>query len=287
MDIFMVDDSAIVRNNNKDMDLILKLRMLLTHYEHSSSIPKISFFDNFVKGYSDSDDVIRDLYSKSLLNNYEIALLNSLKLTTLQPSCSSGDEVVFYLKDRTTVALALEMYNNKDGLDELLYFINSNVKKRKRSDLEYNTKCLQIIPYINVVHNGRTLLLKKIKGDARTYGKYDFPAGHWNHQDKTIQDCIRKELSEELGIHSDKIKSSIFRGAIPLSNNIFSVSYYHLGLIYTVTLQNDTEIFNAEPEKHQISYLSDLSVEDICKFDNWLVYSLNKIKEEDYGKFED
>lgn len=272
---------------DKNMDLILKLRMLLTHYKHNSTIPKVSFFDNFAKGYTDSDKVIRDLYNINLINSYELSLLNTLKLTTLKPSCGSPDEVVLYLKDRNIVALALEMYNNSNGLDELLYYINSNVKPRKRSDLEYNTKCLQIIPYINVVYKGETLLLKKIKDGDRTKGKYDFPAGHWSVTDKTIQDCIRKELFEELGIDQYKIKSSIFRGAIPLSNDIFSVSYYHLGLIYTVTLHDDTEIFNAEPEKHQISYLSELTVEDICKFDNWLVYSLNKIKEEDYEKFED
>jgi predicted NUDIX family phosphoesterase len=65
------------------------------------------------------------------------------------------------------------------------------------------------------------------------------PGGHINECDfeNPVMNAIRRELKEELGIKDSDIKNYNFEGII--YSNIDLVSQDHIGLVYTVFLNND------------------------------------------------
>lgn len=161
-------------------------------------------------------------------------------------------------------------------------FIMDNIKVNDRYILENNPFAKQIIPYMMIIHNGKLVLLYKNKGtDDRVVGQYDFPSGHMDEKDDTIEDTIYRELNEELGLNREDINSIDYIDYIPdvFSSLAHRVSSYHLGLIYKINLKDNTKLINKEDSKHQLVYFEDIDFtdKDVFKlFGNWCVSGINK-----------
>ena len=58
---------------------------------------------------------------------------------------------------------------------------------------------MSIVIHVNsiVIHDDKILLVKE--GDPENYGKWNFPGGHLEHNEKLV-DCALRELEEEAGI---------------------------------------------------------------------------------------
>lgn len=121
---------------------------------------------------------------------------------------------------------------------------NIDIKKTfyiERYKAEYNPLLKQIIPYCLIKYKNKYFVTRRLKGsgESRLVGLVAMPGGHINECDfeNPVMNAIRRELKEELGIKDSDIKNYNFEGII--YSNIDLVSQDHIGLVYTVFLNND------------------------------------------------
>lgn len=255
-------------------DDIIAIKNMLTQYKHGGNITSFPPPSPYL------DSIIELLYSKKLIDDYDLSFLSKLYklehyIEIQKPNIK--DESILCILDRHNLLINMEYLKN--DLDSLVSYIEKVGVYVDRRFVEFNSDIVQIIPYMMVIHNDKLLLLKKKKnkGDVRVANKIDFPAGHCSKSNRGIVNSIMKELNEELGINKEDIKNINIVNTIPISKDIFSVSYYHLALIYSIELYDDAKILNNEPDKHDILYYED--IDDITNilgyFDNWVLYGIN------------
>lgn len=245
----------------KDLNKFIKIKSILCDYK---SFEKIDVKQESIL-LKHMDFIKQEMYDN--LDNYEKQLL--LKLFKEQFLASHKDEKVLCIyreifdkyKDRLRIIDIIKHYG---------FFINRNI-------IEYDKDIIQIVVYVGTVTDKDTLvLLKRKKGEERLNGTIDFVAGHVCDIGtfdivKCIKESVIKEVKEELGI--DVLLSAVHDDAEPIgeiypSNNKFSVSYYHLGLIYKTNILN--EFKNNEPDRHDIIYSDSLTKDDLKNFSSWL-----------------
>lgn len=93
-----------------------------------------------------------------------------------------------------------------------------------------------------VIRNGKVLLGKR--KNAHGDGDWAFPGGHLEFGEE-IEDCVKREVSEETGL---KVETATFA---KLTNDIFLEEDKHYITIYMVTESKDGEARVMEPEKSE------------------------------------
>lgn len=252
---------------------IIAIKNMLSQYKHGGNIIQ------FPPSSGSLNSIINTLYKKKLIDEYELIFLSKLyKLNEYSNIIKANikDEWVLCMTDRHSLISNIQYLKN--DLNSLVEYIELNGSYINRASIEFNTDVVQIIPYMMVIHNDKLLLLKKKKnkGDLRVANKIDFPAGHCNKNDNGINGSIMKELNEELGIEKHEISNIKIIDTIPISKDKFTVSYYHLALIYAIELTPDAIVINSEPDKHDILYYEDINdISNILEyFDNWVLYGI-------------
>lgn len=131
-------------------------------------------------------------------------------------------------------ALATYMLN-KDKYAYLEALTNS-IEYRRRGDVEGDHSFKQIIPYVvlwNTRGNAKKLYVtKRVKaGDPRLLGGYSIGVGGHIRLPEKIQEGLKRELMEEVGLNLSLLPS-VFHGV--LSSDATEVDRDHIGLVYFV-----------------------------------------------------
>lgn len=261
-----------------NMDMI-KVRYLLEQYRKGNFNENTNIDYNTIK-------TLKQLLGTTYFTNYELSFVNryiignNSLLTYRNEKNENVMCILRYTISQFKIQL-LEYYRTKiDYFKDLVY---DNIIILNRQNVEYDDRYLQLIPYMIIKRGNEFILLEKKRGDNRLINRLDFPAGHCS--EGSIEDSIYRELKEELSI--TKIKSKSFIGFIPIDSDKFSVSHYHLGLIYVIDLYDDSTIHNNEPDKHDLVYFKykdiinnlEFNRIDFRKFSDWCTYSLLKYNE--------
>lgn len=230
-------------------------------YNTAFHLLEINYFDNYELSFLSQFDKV---FSEKLLDNCK-------DITDEDILCVNREEYIYNF-----------IHLNKLPNPNIVEFVNTvdlNSFKMNRRDVEYSRDYLQIIPYMIITQNDDIVLLEKKKGDNRLVNFIDFPAGHCNKN--TVVESIHTELDEELGIKKENIIKITPISIIPIEENIFSISHYHLGIVFNIELEKDTIFLNNEPEKHDIIYYSEIknNPDKLVKLSSWCTYSLYKYLE--------
>lgn len=240
---------------------VVYINRLLDLYSNNNSIDSVSAQitdKEFSLG-------VEYMIENNLLNPYELTFLSSYSdicKDALVESCKSvTDEEILCLDNRESVLDEISLIKqlsstNDDFNDKLFELFKDKIVTKSRRDVEYDKNTLQIIPYMIIEHDGDLVLLKKKKGDPRLIDTIDLPAGHC--AEGNILDSMMSELKEELDIDPSDVHRVTYLDFIPPTNNKFSISYYHIGVLIMVNLTDGVTISNAEKDKHDIVYLKDV-----------------------------
>lgn len=270
--------------NNKLCINILKLRHIMNQYKSGKKFTDINvdidydsfcntalylldidYFDNYELSFLSQFD-FGDMFLRKLLENCK-------DITDEEILCIERDEFISNFIHFNKIA-------NQNNIIDFVQILDSIAFKMPRREVEYSKKYLQLIPYMVITtQNNDIVLLEKKKGDNRLISRIDFPSGHCNKD--TILESIFNELKEELGIDRLDIDEITPISIIPIEDNIFSISHYHLGIVFNIKLEENTNIINNEPEKHNIIYYSEIrsNPEKLTKLSNWCTYGLYKYLE--------
>ena len=133
-----------------------------------------------------------------------------------------------------------------DHKNEILQSIYDNHKFLIRDEIEEDINYRQIIPYCLLKYGGRYVLFERLKkqSEVRLHSKLSLGAGgHINNQDdanepsKIIENCIKRELDEEILVNYDMTKDITYVGVI--NDALSEVSMSHLGLLFEINLRDD------------------------------------------------
>lgn len=151
-----------------------------------------------------------------------------------------------YGDEKIAVVDSIILSNMLEGVIKIIpgiekyYFI-------ERYKAEYNPTIKQLIPYCLIRYKDKYFILQRKEGvgEDRLTNKYALVGGHWNEIDKRVEDCLMRELKEEVGIGKNEIEEIEFKGYIYTNAN--DVSADHLGLFYIIKV-NTSKIQTQEKE---------------------------------------
>lgn len=134
-----------------------------------------------------------------------------------------------------------------DCKDDILKIIYNNYKFLNRDEIEEDLHYRQITPYCLLNFGEQYVLFERLKrqSETRLHLKLSLGAGgHINSQDvdvepsKIIENCIKRELGEEILVNYDISKDITYIGAI--NDELSEVSRSHLGLLFEIKLKNSS-----------------------------------------------
>lgn len=265
--------------NNECLKGVMYINRLLDLYSNNNDINSMSAKITEEEFSAGIDYMIEN----DMLNSYELSFLGNYSKVckdVLQKSCTDiTDERVLCFDNRESILNEISLIRRLSSNSNTFYRKTSDLFRDKtvvknRVDVEYDNSILQIIPYMMIIYNDDLVLLEKKKGDSRLLNKIDLPAGHCS--EPTVLDSMISELKEELNIKYDDISSMRIIDFIPPTNNTFSISYYHLGVMVLINLKDGVEIENSEDDKHNLIYLKDLikDKDKIKSIGDWASYGI-------------
>lgn len=158
-----------------------------------------------------------------------------------------------------------------------------------RSQVESDTSLRQVIPYVVLKCGSKYFITKRIDGDARLNGQYSFcVGGHVDLEDrvsgtgvynihsfdKTILNCIVRELREETTIDED-IK---YDEVCCFTDDSTDVSKVHICYLVVVKIKHEVDI--RETDKLSGEWLSAEQVLDLKEqgvFENWSNIAIERL----------
>ena len=152
---------------------------------------------------------------------------------------------------------------------------------RYDAELDFDSK--QIIPYV-VIRNGKKIFVtKRIDGDERLVGKMSIgEGGHIDRGDvvvregridlkKTVQNCMNRELTEELYIHGN---IGDYQFVEHFTDDSVEVSRVHLCLLYTIDVDGDIDIKETDKLVGEWMTVSELR-KNYDNLENWSQIALD------------
>lgn len=142
----------------------------------------------------------------------------------------------------------------------------------ERAQAEEDPTHRQIIPYALVRYQGRYFLMQRTKGsgEARLHNLYTLGVGgHINPKDllslqgNPLQDGLRRELSEEVGIECYKAEPV---GLIVMADS--PVSLVHAGVVFVVEAEDEPRVQELEKLEGRLACLEEI-VEVYAGLEGW------------------
>jgi len=175
--------------------------------------------------------------------------------------------------------LLLWLYNE----DEDYIIPKENILlKVNRDEVETDPSFKQIIPYIVVGDIDGNVLHYRRKGSEnrlRTQNSIGF-GGHWK-SNETLNECIQRELKEELNIQSFENLPIFPVGIIYTAKS--DVDSVHLGLLYYAETISIKEILETASQNMEISELTSIplnamNTDVFYTLENWSKLAIDQIK---------
>lgn len=146
--------------------------------------------------------------------------------------------VVPYLKDGFTHRRDTVLVKDSEALS-FSDWIQQNLKSMLRCEAECNPIFKQIIPYVLLEHKptGRYYMTTRIGGDERLLDQASLGLGGHIDEGESIQECLWRELNEEIGLSSvDCSEPSLLGYLFSEKNEVDSV---HLGMVYRISTERE------------------------------------------------
>lgn len=93
-----------------------------------------------------------------------------------------------------------------------------------------------------IFRKNQILLVLKTRGPYK--GKFDLPGGALHHGE-SIEDALKRELKEEIGVNINTDQLKLFEAISSVSKyreNQTEISFYHIGILFKVSDINEKEI---------------------------------------------
>lgn len=138
-----------------------------------------------------------------------------------------------YLKDGFTHRRNTVLVEGNEAIS-LSEWIQKNLKSMLRCEAECNPDFKQIIPYVLLEHKptDRYYLTTRIGGDERLLGLASLGLGGHMDEGESAQDCLWRELNEEIGLSSDECAAPSLLGY--LYSEKTEVDSVHVGMVYHI-----------------------------------------------------
>ena len=157
------------------------------------------------------------------------------------------DEMREKYGDATVLGVAEEHIKGalKDGFtaiedaEDLEATLAAHLESRLRCEAEMEPSFKQIIPYLilNHIPSGRTFATLRTGGDDRLIGQASLGLGGHMDEGESFEDCLFREVFEEVGLRPEEIKN------LRLCGYIFSeaseVDSVHVGMVYRADTERD------------------------------------------------
>lgn len=144
--------------------------------------------------------------------------------------------VVPYLKDGFTHRRDTVLVKDSKALS-FSDWIQQNLKSMLRCEAECNPAFKQIIPYVLLEHipTSRYYMTTRIGGDERLLGLASLGLGGHIDEGESIEECLWRELNEEIGLSSDDCSEPYLLGYLFSEKN--EVDSVHLGMVYHISTE--------------------------------------------------
>ena len=146
--------------------------------------------------------------------------------------------VIPYLKDGFTHRRNTVLVEGHEAIS-LSEWIRKNLKSMLRCEAECNPVFKQIIPYVLLEHkpSGRYYMTNRIGGDERLLDQASLGLGGHIDEGESIEECLWRELNEEIGLSSDDCSEPSLLGFLFSEKN--EVDSVHLGMVYHIYTERE------------------------------------------------
>jgi predicted NUDIX family phosphoesterase len=133
--------------------------------------------------------------------------------------------------------------------------IRAALEPRLRCDAELDASFKQIIPYMVLEHEstGRIYTTLRLGGDNRLIGQASIGLGGHMDEGEDFEDCLMRELYEEIGLKSGDIRDLQFCGYLYSEQS--EVDSVHVGMVYRAKTSRE-EVRCLEEEKLSGAWLT-------------------------------
>jgi len=164
-------------------------------------------------------------------------------------------------------------------------FIEKNLESRDRAAAETDSSFKQIIPYLFIEYDKRYLLYRRTKNQSeeRLHEKLSLGiGGHINPIDcfspQIINNCLLRELEEEVTVHDLETNSARFLGFI--NDDISEVGRVHLGLVFKANASSMKITVNEIDKLHCDWVSREYLIENSQKLESWSQIVLDNLIDE-------
>lgn len=194
-----------------------------------------------------------------------------------------GEQILAMKKPVFDIFKSTSLAYKHELLEDLLYDsykdadFNQLLVSVDRAAVETDPTVKQIIPYVVIIDRSNNILTYTRKGsESRLVGKVSIGfGGHWKTEESFFQ-CIRRELSEELGI------TNFYEIAIEIEDTIYSeeteVDSVHYGILVSAIVDALEKVVSRN-ENNEVKDIKTMTLDEIDpdKLETWSKIAFSKL----------